>query len=128
MVDFAVVTVDFIAQECVVKSMKVLGVGLKECFGNLIEQGNEEFFSDGFLVLKGFGLLDFGINLGENVVKMAKGETIAEDTAIEHEHHELGVLEKIGIGFGKISNQLVDALNFGLFELELFLLHTMIGL
>jgi hypothetical protein len=108
--------------------MKVLGVSLKESFGNLIEHGNEEFFGDGFLVLKGFGLLDFGINLGENEMKMAKGETVAEDTAIEHEHHELGVLEEIGIGFGEISNQLVDALNFSLFELELFLLHTMIGL
>jgi hypothetical protein len=127
-VDFAMVAVDFIAQECVVKSMKVLGVCFEEGFGNLIEQGNEEFFGDGFLVLKGFGLLDFGINLGENVMKMAKCETVAEDTAIEHEHHELGVLEKIGIGFGKIRNQLVDALNFSLFELELFLLHTTIGL
>lgn len=62
MVDFTVVTVDFIAQERVVKSMKVLGVGLKEGFGNLIEHGNEEFFGDGFLVLKDFGLLDFGID------------------------------------------------------------------
>ncbi len=122
-VDFAVLAFDFIAQESVVKSVEVLGVGAEEIFGDLIEQCDELLLGDGFLILEGFGFLGFGINLGKKAMKVAKGKTVAEDTSIEHEHDEFRVLEEIWIGFGEISNQLVDTQNFSLFELDLFLLH-----
>ena len=68
-------------------------------------------------------LFIFVIDLSEKVVKISKCEFIAKNASIKNEHENLGVLEKIGISFSKVSNQLIDPLHLSLLKLNLVGFH-----
>ena len=49
-------------------------------------------------------LFIFVVDLGEKMVKVSKGEFVAENASIKNEHENLRVFEKIWVSFGKVSN------------------------
>ena len=68
-------------------------------------------------------LFIFVVDLSKKVVEVSKSEFIAQNASIKNEHENLRVLEKVGVSFGKVSNQLIDSLHLSLLKLNLVGFH-----